>query len=145
MMETSIAFSHPHIQWHIKGKFVDVILVRMHSFCWKLLRHKTYGYDMLSFGVSGLKIDVNVIHHSPLFNDLKEEKAPEVPFLANGVTYPWGYYLVDAIYLEWLPLVMSISNISEDDHNRLRYKRMHEATRKGVKQAFGALIGNALY
>ncbi|GJZ40544.1 WAT1-related protein isoform X1 [Tanacetum coccineum] len=27
-------------------------------------------------------------------------KAPEVPFVANNVTYKWGYYLTDGIYPE---------------------------------------------
>nr|GEZ90112.1 hypothetical protein [Tanacetum cinerariifolium] len=27
---------------------LDVIMIRIRSFCWKLLRHKTYGYDILS-------------------------------------------------------------------------------------------------
>ena len=45
--------------------------------------------------------DVNhVIHQFPLFNDLKFGREPRIPFVANGVTYKWGYYLVDGIYPE---------------------------------------------
>ncbi|GKE02049.1 ALP1-like protein [Tanacetum coccineum] len=36
------------------------------------------------FGVSGLNNDINVTQRSPLLNDLKLGKAPEVPFVANG-------------------------------------------------------------
>nr|GEU56127.1 hypothetical protein [Tanacetum cinerariifolium] len=50
------------------------------------------------FGVVGSNNDVNVLHQSPLFNDLKTGRAPDILFVANGVTYPWGYYLVDGIY-----------------------------------------------
>ncbi|GKB98992.1 ALP1-like protein isoform X1 [Tanacetum coccineum] len=44
--------------------------------------------------------DVNVLRQSPVLNDLKVGKAPEVPFVANDVTYKWGYYLTGAIYPE---------------------------------------------
>ncbi|GJY59863.1 ALP1-like protein [Tanacetum coccineum] len=50
------------------------------------------------FGVSRANSDINVTQQSPLLNDLKLSKAPEVSFVANDVTYPWGYYLYDAIY-----------------------------------------------
>ncbi|GJS36528.1 ALP1-like protein isoform X1 [Tanacetum coccineum] len=76
------------------------------------------------FGVSGANNDINVVHQSPLFNDLKERKASEVPYLVNDVTYPWGYYLVDGIYPEWSTFVKTISNVSDNDHKRIPYKRM---------------------
>ncbi|GJU55951.1 ALP1-like protein isoform X1 [Tanacetum coccineum] len=41
------------------------------------------------FGVAGSNNDINVLYQSPLFNDLKTGRAPEIPFVANGVTYPW--------------------------------------------------------
>ncbi|GJU56461.1 ALP1-like protein [Tanacetum coccineum] len=91
------------------------------------------------FGVSGANNDINVTQRSPLLNDLKMGKAPEVPFVANDVTYPWGYYLCDGIYPEWVPFVKSVTNLADDDHKRLRYKAMHEAARKDVEQAFGVL------
>ncbi|GJS33462.1 ALP1-like protein [Tanacetum coccineum] len=36
------------------------------------------------FGVSGMNNDVNVLSQSPIFNDLKSGKAPDVPFVANN-------------------------------------------------------------
>nr|GEZ33265.1 hypothetical protein [Tanacetum cinerariifolium] len=66
-------------------------------------------------------------------------KAPEVPFVANDVTYPCRYYLCDGIYSEWVPFVKSVTNLSDDDHKRLRYKAMHEAARKDVERAFDVL------
>nr|GEY38538.1 hypothetical protein [Tanacetum cinerariifolium] len=52
------------------------------------------------FGVARSNHDINVLYQSPLFNDLKIDRAPEIPFVANDVTYPSGYYLIDGIYPE---------------------------------------------
>ncbi|GKD03758.1 ALP1-like protein isoform X1 [Tanacetum coccineum] len=59
--------------------------------------------------IPGSNNDVNVLRQSPVLNDLKVGKAPEVPFVANDVTYKWGYYLTDGIYPEWAVLMKSIS------------------------------------
>ncbi|GKB15904.1 ALP1-like protein isoform X1 [Tanacetum coccineum] len=72
------------------------------------------------FGAFGSINDINVLHQSPLFNDLKTERAPEIPFVANGVTYPWGYYLVDEIYPELVTFIKTIPEPSDDDHKRIR-------------------------
>ncbi|GJU80784.1 putative nuclease HARBI1 [Tanacetum coccineum] len=53
------------------------------------------------FGVSGMNNNVNVLRQSPLFNDLKSGRAPDVPFVANNVPYKRGYYLTDGIYPQW--------------------------------------------
>ncbi|GJU19725.1 ALP1-like protein [Tanacetum coccineum] len=66
-------------------------------------------------------------------------KAPEVPFVANGVTYPWGYHLCDGIYQECVPFVKTVTNLADDDYKRLQYKTMHEAARKDVERAFDVL------
>ncbi|GKA99018.1 RNA-directed DNA polymerase, eukaryota [Tanacetum coccineum] len=70
------------------------------------------------FGVAGSNNYINVLYQSPIFNDLKTERAPEIPFVANGVTYPSGYYLVDGIYPELAPLVKTIPEPSNDDHKK---------------------------
>ncbi|GKE76038.1 PXMP2/4 family protein 4-like protein, partial [Tanacetum coccineum] len=76
----------------------------------------------------------------PLYSAIsKLGKAPEIPFVANDVTYPWGYYLCDGMYPEWVSFVKSVTNLADDEYKRLRYKRMHERTRKYVERAFGAL------
>ncbi|GKA80980.1 ALP1-like protein isoform X1 [Tanacetum coccineum] len=54
---------------------------------------------------------------------VKLGKAPEVPFVANDVTYKWGYYLTDGIYLEWAVLMKSISQLRSNDVKRIRYKQ----------------------
>ncbi|GJX11870.1 ALP1-like protein isoform X1 [Tanacetum coccineum] len=91
------------------------------------------------FGVAGSNNDVNVLRQSPVLNDLKVGKAPEVPFVANDVTYKWGYYLTDGIYPEWAVLMKSISQPGSNDVKRIRYKQAHEAARKDVERAFGVL------
>ncbi|GJW50465.1 ALP1-like protein [Tanacetum coccineum] len=79
------------------------------------------------FGVSGMNNDVNVLRQSPLFNDLKSEKAPDVPFVANNVPYKRGYYLTDRIYPQWPVLINSIKNPGTNDHKRILYETKHEA------------------
>ncbi|GKF61538.1 ALP1-like protein [Tanacetum coccineum] len=83
--------------------------------------------------------NVNVLRQSPLFNDLKLGKAPDVPFVANNVPYKRGYYLTDGIYLQWYVLIKSIKNPGTDDHKRILYKTKREAARKDVERAFGVL------
>nr|GEW38414.1 hypothetical protein [Tanacetum cinerariifolium] len=84
-------------------------------------------------GVAGSNNDINVLYHSPLFNDLKTGRASEIPFVANGVSYPFGYYLVDGIYLELAPLVKTIPEPADDDHKRILYKQKQESARKDVE------------
>ncbi|GJY34164.1 ALP1-like protein [Tanacetum coccineum] len=91
------------------------------------------------FGVSGMNNDVNVLWQSPIFNDLKIEKAPDVPFVANDVAYKKGYYLTGRIYPEWSVLIKSIKNPRSNDQKRIMYKTAHEAARKDMERAFGVL------
>ncbi|GKC14710.1 hypothetical protein Tco_1011492 [Tanacetum coccineum] len=91
------------------------------------------------FGVAGSNNDINVLYQSPLFNDLKTGRAPEIRFVANGVTYLSGYYLVDGIYPELAPLVKTIPEPADDDHKRILYKQKQESARKDVERAFGVL------
>ncbi|GKE89061.1 ALP1-like protein [Tanacetum coccineum] len=91
------------------------------------------------FGVSGMNNDVNVLRQSPLFNDLKSRRAPDVPFMANNVPYKRGYYLTNGIYPQWSVLIKSIKNSGMNDHKRILYKTKHEAARKDVERAFGVL------
>ncbi|GKD90605.1 ALP1-like protein [Tanacetum coccineum] len=91
------------------------------------------------FGVAGSNNDINVLYQSPLFNDLKTGRAPEIPFVANGVTYPSGYYLVDGIYSELATLVKTIPEPADDDHKQILYKKKQESARKDVERAFGVL------
>ncbi|GJY30012.1 ALP1-like protein [Tanacetum coccineum] len=91
------------------------------------------------FGVAGSNNGINVLYQSPLFNDLKTGREPEIPFVANGITYPSGYYLVDGIYPKLAPLVKTIPELADDDHKRILYKQKQESARKDVERAFGVL------
>ncbi|GJY96738.1 ALP1-like protein isoform X1 [Tanacetum coccineum] len=91
------------------------------------------------FCVAGSNNDINVLYQSPLFNDLKTGRAPEIPFMANSVTYRSGYYLVDGVYPELARLVKTILEPSNDDYERILYNQKHESARKYVERAFGVL------
>ncbi|GKB14274.1 ALP1-like protein isoform X1 [Tanacetum coccineum] len=89
--------------------------------------------------VAGLKNNVNVLYQSLLFNDLKTGRSPEILFVADGVIYPWGYFLVDGIYPELATLVKTIPEPADDDNKQILYKLKRESTRKDVERAFGVL------
>ncbi|GKB67405.1 ALP1-like protein [Tanacetum coccineum] len=91
------------------------------------------------FGVARLNNDINILYQSSLFNDLKTERAPNIFFVANGVTYPWGYYLVDGIYPKLATLVKTILEPSDDEHKRILYKLKQVPARKDVERAVGVL------
>ncbi|GKD96510.1 ALP1-like protein isoform X1, partial [Tanacetum coccineum] len=57
----------------------------------------------------------------------------KISFVPNGVTYPWGYYLVDEIYRELVTLVKTIPKPVDDDHKQILYKQKHESARKDVE------------
>ena len=51
------------------------------------------------FVPAGSNNDINVLHRSPIFDDVYDGKTPECPFQVNNVTYKHEYYLVDGIYI----------------------------------------------
>ncbi|GJT41967.1 ALP1-like protein [Tanacetum coccineum] len=69
----------------------------------------------------------------------KPKRASEIPFVANGVTYRSGYYLVYGIYPKLAPLVKTIPEPSNDDQKRILYKQKLESAKKDVERAFGVL------
>ncbi|GJQ99782.1 nucleotide-binding alpha-beta plait domain-containing protein [Tanacetum coccineum] len=89
--------------------------------------------------VTDVENDINVLYQSPLFNNLKTGRAPEIPFVGNGVTYRSGYYLVDGIYPELATLVKTIPEPANDDHKRILYKQKQESARKDMERAFAVL------
>nr|GEX66702.1 hypothetical protein [Tanacetum cinerariifolium] len=83
-------------------------------------------------GVVGLNNDINVLYQSPLFSDLKIGRAPAIPFVAHGVTYPCGYYLVDGIHPKLVTLVKTIPKPADVDNKRIFYRLKKERCRMGV-------------
>ena len=91
------------------------------------------------FGVSGANNDLNVLHQSPLLNDIKEGIAPECPFEVNNNVYAFGYYLGDGIYPEEATFVKAYKHPAPNDVSQQRFKKAQEASRKDIERAFGVL------
>ena len=88
--------------------------------------------------------DINVLHRSPLFANLAEERAPEVNYTINGHDYTMGYYLADGIYRSWATLVKSIS--LPMGNKRKYFAKAQKAVRKDVERAFGFCnLGSPLF
>nr|GEY49927.1 hypothetical protein [Tanacetum cinerariifolium] len=103
-------------------------------------KHGFPGYEALIVWIGNgsvvrtpLKRNMLDVIMSPLFNDLKTGRSPEIPFMANDVTYPCGYYLVDGIYPELATLVKTISETADDDHKRSLYNQKQKSTRKDME------------
>jgi hypothetical protein len=68
------------------------------------------------FGLPGSHNDINVLHCSPIFDDLANGNTPPVDFTVNGNPYTLGYYLGDGIYLDWTTIVKSVSGPVSNKH-----------------------------
>ncbi|XP_023769283.1 uncharacterized protein LOC111917880 [Lactuca sativa] len=89
------------------------------------------------FGMAGSNNDLNVLHASPLFNDILQGKAPDTSYVVNGNEYKYGYYLCDGIYPEYATFVKSFSFTA--DEKRKLFKLAQESARKDVERAFRVL------
>ncbi|XP_015959547.1 uncharacterized protein LOC107483442 [Arachis duranensis] len=89
------------------------------------------------FGVSSSNNDINVLDRSPVFDDILNDRAPEVNYTINGNNYTMGYYLADGIYPEWATFVKSISK-SQGEKRKL-FAQYQEWQRKDVERAFRVL------
>ncbi|WVZ85591.1 hypothetical protein U9M48_032500, partial [Paspalum notatum var. saurae] len=90
-----------------------------------------------NFGSPGSLNDINVLHRSPLFDDLITGNAPNVQFTVNGNSYNMGYYLTDGIYPQWATLVKGIPLPCDPKHKLFSEKVAQY--RKDVECAFGIL------
>jgi hypothetical protein len=89
------------------------------------------------FGLPGSHNDINVLHRSPIFDDLAAGQRPQTEFHVNGTKYNMGYYLADGIYPDWATLVKTYSEpVSLKERI---YAQTQESARKDVERAFGVL------
>ncbi|XP_057777007.1 uncharacterized protein LOC130995657 [Salvia miltiorrhiza] len=89
------------------------------------------------FGTPGSCNDINVLHRSPVFNDVLEGRAPKVNYVVNGRHYDMAYYLTDGIYPSWAVFVKSITSPQIRKHKL--FAQHQESVRKDVERAFGVL------
>ncbi|XP_057720173.1 uncharacterized protein LOC130934640 [Arachis stenosperma] len=86
---------------------------------------------------SGSNNDINVLDRSPVFDDILNDRAPEVNYTINGNSYTMGYYLAYGIYPEWATFVKSISK--PQGEKRKLFAQYQEGKRKDMEQAFRVL------
>ncbi|KAJ9565169.1 hypothetical protein OSB04_001135 [Centaurea solstitialis] len=89
------------------------------------------------FGVPGATHDIIVVNQSPIFNDLFENKAPDISFVVNKTPYNHGYYLADGIYPEWTTFVKAFRYPTEEP--RVHFKTRQESARKDIERTFATL------
>ncbi|XP_021764867.1 uncharacterized protein LOC110729439 [Chenopodium quinoa] len=89
------------------------------------------------FGTPGTCNDINVLQHSPVFDDILNGRAPQVNFTVNGNTYNQGYYLTYGIYPKWATFISAITSPQTPKQKLFTIKQ--ESIRKDVECAFGVL------
>ncbi|KAJ9547490.1 LOW QUALITY PROTEIN: hypothetical protein OSB04_020033 [Centaurea solstitialis] len=89
------------------------------------------------FGTPGSLNDINVLHRSPIFDDVLIGQSPKVSYIVNGHEYDKTYYLTDGIYPSWAAFVKSITSPQIQKHKL--FAQVQEACRKDVERAFGVL------
>ncbi|XP_056695806.1 uncharacterized protein [Spinacia oleracea] len=89
------------------------------------------------FGTPGSCNDINVLQRSPVFDDIINNRAPQVQFTVNGNTYKKGYYLTDGIYPKWSTFVDTIT--APQTYKQRLFTKRQESARKDVERAFGVL------
>jgi hypothetical protein len=79
----------------------------------------------------------NVLHRSPLFDNIAQGMAPQVSYTINGREYNMGYYLTDGIYPPWATLISAISRPQSTQQKYFTIKQSEY--QKDVEHAFGVL------
>ncbi|KAI3747482.1 hypothetical protein L6452_09940 [Arctium lappa] len=89
------------------------------------------------FGTPGSLNDINVLHQSPVFDDVLAGRAPKVSYIVNGHQNDMAYYLTDDIYPSWAAFIKSITSPQLRKHKL--FAQHQEAIREDVERAFGVL------
>ncbi|OEL28287.1 hypothetical protein BAE44_0010694, partial [Dichanthelium oligosanthes] len=89
------------------------------------------------FKLPGSLNDINVLHRSPIFDDLASGNTLQVEFSVNGHSYDMGYYLADDIYLDWATVIKGVHEPLNEKQKLFILKQAEY--KKDVKRAFGVL------
>ncbi|XP_021761428.1 uncharacterized protein LOC110726284 [Chenopodium quinoa] len=101
----------------------------------RLLREgKDRGFPCMTPGSCN---DINVLQCSPVFDDIINNRAPQVLFIVNGNNYNKGYYLIDGIYPKWSTFIDAIA--APHTLKDKLFTERQESARKDVERAFGVL------
>ncbi|XP_026434053.1 uncharacterized protein LOC113331575 [Papaver somniferum] len=91
-------------------------------------------------GMPGSNNDLNVLAHSPLFDNMLKGVAPPCNYVINGHQYNMVYFLADGIYPKLTTIVQAFSQ-TLDIPDFVRFNKYQMAKRKDVERAFGVLHG----
>src|SRR3954470_20844592 len=61
------------------------------------------------FGMAGGNNDLNVLDHSPVFDEFLQGRTPPTNYIVNGQQFLIGYYLIDGIYPKYASFVQTIN------------------------------------
>ncbi|XP_026396297.1 uncharacterized protein LOC113290929 [Papaver somniferum] len=92
------------------------------------------------FGMPGSNNDLNMLAHSPLFDNILKGVAPPCNYVINGHHYNMGYFLADGIYPKLTTIVQAFSQ-TLDIPDYVRFKKYQMVKRKDIERAFGVLQG----
>ncbi|XP_026400607.1 uncharacterized protein LOC113296517 [Papaver somniferum] len=90
------------------------------------------------FGMPGSNNDLNVLAHSPLFDNILKGVAPPCNYVINGHQYNMGYFLADGIYPKLTTIVQAFSQTLDIPYF-VRFNKYQMDKRKDVERAFGVL------
>src|SRR3954463_14749611 len=86
------------------------------------------------FGMAGSKNDLNVLDHSPVFDEFLQGRTPPNNYMVNGQEYSMGYYLTDGIYSKYASFVEVINSLTTSKKRLFTQKQ--EAARKDVERVW---------
>ena len=92
------------------------------------------------FGEPGSLNDINILDRSSIVGAILGQtfNSRVAPYIINGTTRDYMYFLVDGIYPSWSIFAKTNPNpVTEDEKY---YKRRHEHVCKDIERAFGILV-----